>query len=80
MDRVWHRKFINVILVHEIVSHLGKLNSIGALSGYDTNSFISSKGKIAFWDIWKLMSEITPIFAKQSNFICKNNQRELKAH
>ena len=35
----------------------------------DITPSVSGNGKIAFWDTWKLLPEITPIFAKQSSVI-----------
>ena len=58
------------IPVHGIVPHLGQLTSTAlshALPWCDTTSAISDKRKISFWDTWKLVPEITPIFAKLSN-------------
>ena len=53
MDRVWQRKSVNFILVHDVVLHLGQLTSIRptffhALCRCDTTSSISGKGKIEF--------------------------------
>ena len=67
MDRVWQKKSINFILVHETVSHLGQLTSIGPAFSMlsvrcDTTSFISGRGKMAYWDTWKLIPEKTAIF------------------
>ena len=72
MDPVWQKKSINFILDHEILSHLGQLTSTSltffhAHGRCHTTLSISGKKKIAFWNTWKLMPEITPKFIKQRN-------------
>ena len=78
------RKSIKFIPLYEIVSHLGELTLTGLsfchiLSTCDTTSSISGKRKILFWDTWKIMPEITSIFAKLSRNTHRNNRRGLQA-
>ena len=52
--------FPKKIFIKGLWIEFGKGNSL-------TTLFISNKWKIVFWDKWKLMPEITSIFAKQRN-------------
>ena len=64
-DQIWQRESINVIVFHYIVLHIGQ----PILTGLTFFPSIYCKMKIAFWDAWKLMPKMTPIFAKQNNVI-----------
>ena len=62
-------KSLKFIPVHEIAAKMGKVTSqaflfFHALSGCDTTSSLSRKGKKLFFESWKLLPDISATFAK----------------
>ena len=62
-------KSLKFIPVHEIAAKMGKVTSqaflfFHALSGCDTTSSISGKGKKSIFETWKLLPDISTTFAK----------------
>ena len=62
-------KSLKFIPVHEIAAKIGKITSqafllFHALSGCDTTSLLSRKGKKSFFETWKLLPDISTTSAK----------------
>lgn len=72
VDELWIAfgtgKHFRYLATHEIAAQLGPqkttaLPMFHAVTGCDTVSFFSGKGKITAWDVWTVFPEITDVFA-----------------
>ena len=67
-------KHLKYIPIHEIATSLGPQMSTAYLffhsfSGCDTTSSIQGKGKASFYETWKKMPSITPVFERMSSSV-----------
>ena len=70
LDELWisfgSSKKVCYLPAHTIATSLGRekagvLNMFDALTGCDTVSFFSGRGKKTAWDVWKVFPELTPV-------------------
>jgi len=66
------RDTLHYIPIHTIVAQLGRDKSMAllmfhAVTGCDTVSFFSGRGKKTAWDIWNMMPNLTGVFLELTN-------------